>query len=123
MLPHHLRLRHSTEIRTVFREGKRVKQKLCVLVVRPSQIGDTAPTRFCFVAGKKVGNAPRRNRAKRLLREAVRLHVENVGIGWDCIFLAHYNTSMAQFEDVERELIHSLKRAGIWQNSSESVGQ
>lgn len=116
MLPRHLRLRHSTEIRTVFREGKRIQQRLCVLVVRPSQIGDTAPTRFCFVASKKVGNAVTRNRAKRLLRSAVRLHVENVRIGWDCIFLARYNTSVAQLEDVERDMIHALKRAGIWQN-------
>ena len=50
--------------------------------------GDDGPPRFGFTCSKKVGNAVRRNRAKRRLREAARLALVPVARpGWDYVLI------------------------------------
>ncbi len=46
----------------------------------------TQPTRWGFITSKRVGNAVKRNRARRLMREAVR--VLPVVDGWDVVLVA-----------------------------------
>jgi len=65
----HLTLKKEFE--RVFNEGKIFKNDKVVLYVIPN---DLQNSRLGLVVSKKVGNAVRRNRAKRLLREAYRLN-------------------------------------------------
>jgi len=53
----------------VYRTGSRSRKGGITVVQAPQE---AAPTEVGFVAGKKVGNAVARNRAKRRLRAAVR---------------------------------------------------
>ncbi len=71
-LPKSARLRKPGEFRRVYTEGKRFEGRLMTVFIVPStgkfqRLGITA-------SKKAVGNAVRRNRAKRLLREAFRLN-------------------------------------------------
>ena len=65
----HLTLKKEFE--RVFNEGKIFKNDKVVLYVIPN---DLQNSRLGLVVSKKIGNAVRRNRAKRLLREAYRLN-------------------------------------------------
>ena len=61
-------LRRSTDIGRVRRVGTRRRAGGITVFAAPG----LGPPRVAFVAGRVVGNAVRRNRAKRRLREAVR---------------------------------------------------
>lgn len=65
------RLTLNREFERVFNEGKIFKNAHVVLYVVPNEL---QYSRLGLVVSKKVGNAVRRNRAKRLLREAYRLN-------------------------------------------------
>ena len=63
------RLRQRAEFQTVFHTGVRVRGRFWTILVAP---GQATRSRLGIVASKKVGDAVRRNRAKRLIREVFR---------------------------------------------------
>lgn len=104
------RLRRNAEIENVRKSGRRVHHALAMLHYRPN---DDQRSRFCFVAGRRVGTAVRRNRAKRLLREALRQQLPAIHPGWDCVFVARAAAADATFVDVEAAVLHLLGQAHL----------
>ena len=96
------------------RHGRRLAHPLAVLVVcRQDLSADEGHSRFAFVASKRVGNAVRRNRAKRLLRTAVYPHLAHIPTGWDCLLIARETTPTADFADVHTAVETLLQRAQL----------
>jgi ribonuclease P protein component len=67
--------------------------------------------------GRKVGTAPRRNRIKRLLREAFRHHQHDLpaGVGYDLVITVrpHEPLILAEYQKI---LTHFMvKLHGVWQ--------
>jgi ribonuclease P protein component len=104
------RLRRSTDFDLLWRHGKRWHHPFVVLIVRRN---GQQTSRFGFLASKRVGNAIERNRAKRLLREAVRQQLDEIRNGWDCLFIAKRETVEASFADVEAAVSHLLRNGGL----------
>ena len=69
--------------------------------------------RFGVVAGKFLGKAVQRNRAKRLLRAALRELMNNVQTGWDVILVARRPILLASFSEIISALDKLLCRAGM----------
>ena len=84
------------------------------LVVLAAVSNDCGVSRFGFITSKRLGKAVRRNRAKRLLREAVRRNVSHIPIGWDCVFIARGPLPEATFAETEAVVTQLLKRASLW---------
>ena len=74
---------------------------------------DLSVSRFGFSASRRVGNAVERNRAKRLIRESVRLNIGAIQPGWDCLFVARSATVSATYDDVESAVLQLLRRANV----------
>jgi len=66
-----------------------------------------------FVAGRRVGNAVARNRAKRLMREAARALYPRFDPGWDMVLVARGRMLQAKAPQVEAALASLVRRAGI----------
>ncbi len=110
MLPRPYRLRQRSDFERLRREGKKVNHPLAVLVYCRN---DHRHSRFAFTAGRHIGGAVERNRAKRRLREAVRSHLAAVSPGWDCLIIARTPTAGAPFSQLEAGVRQLLTRAGI----------
>ena len=87
-----------------------------LIIVRAAANG-TGASRFGFVAGKKVGNAVRRNRTKRRLREAVRHRLATIPPGWDIILISRAGADEVEFKDIDAAVESILRRAHLIRNS------
>lgn len=97
-------------IAQVRNEGTAWANHWVVLVKAQGQAG---PSRFAFVVGKRIGKAVRRNRVKRLLREAVRRHLAAVEPGWDVLIIARQPLQEAGWGQVERAVADVFRRARL----------
>lgn len=69
---------------------------------------DDAPPRLGVVASRKVGCAVMRNRAKRLVREAFRIHQDALPRGIDVVVIVRPGTHELALADVAGELTHAV---------------
>ncbi|MBD3349542.1 MAG: ribonuclease P protein component [Candidatus Eisenbacteria bacterium] len=100
-------IRDRTEIRETLRTGKAVRTEFFTLRYR---LGD-GPPGVAFLAGKKVGRAVRRNRARRVLREAFRTsHIDVRGVA-ALIFIARERAAGADYHEVKRSVEAALRDA------------
>jgi len=114
-LPRSERLTESGSIREVFDHGQAFHGSRLVLFVllRPAQ-----PRAFGVVAGRKIGGAVQRNRAKRRLREAYRsLKPELAPRGFHLVLVARRGCDVAPQVEVTAELRRlwgrAMSRAGV----------
>ena len=65
---------------------------------------EPGPTRVGVTASRKVGGAVRRNRVKRLVREAFRRHRLLFPAGLDVVFIAKKNAVEVEYDQLVREI-------------------
>ncbi len=68
------------------------------------------PPGVAFLAGKRVGGAVKRNRAKRVLREALRTSTADLSGIETLVFVASYRAATARYSDIRRTLHAELRR-------------
>lgn len=105
-----LRLTQSTDFKRVRRFGKSYAHPLVVLVILPAN-GER--TRIGVTAGQSVGNAVHRNRAKRLLREAIRPILSNLKPGWGIVLIAREPILEAKLTDIQISLQQLFSKAKL----------
>lgn len=108
--PQRLRLTASVRTRAiqrVFHDAEPVHGKRVVLFVAPGS-GE-----FALVAGKKIGGAVQRNRARRVLRAAIREVAPRGVEGHDVVLVAREAIRDARTQDLITEMTELLQRGGM----------
>ena len=105
-------IKSSAEITHLFKEGKRVGTKDITLIVMRNEEEHDQYGRAAFIAGKKLGNAVWRNRAKRRMR-ALCKELQGPFAGYDVLFVARRSVNEVSFEEMKQKTEHALVKAGI----------
>ena len=111
------RLTRSEDFKRVRRSGKSYAHPLVVLIV---QAHEQPRLKVGVAAGRTVGTAVHRNRAKRLLREAMRTLLPNIASNLDLILIARPGLVTATLEETRQALLNLLQRAQIFTPTNES---
>lgn len=109
------RLRRPRQFQRVRREGQRYHHPLLRLNIAPER---HRRTRCGFVVSKRFGNAVQRNRAKRRVREAVRLMLDHVTPGVDMVFVLRTPRLLeVPFATILAAVQELLQQAGVWDDT------
>lgn len=105
------RLTRRAEFLRVAGKGRKAARPGVLVQALP---GTGTPLRVGFTATKRLGGAVVRNRAKRRLREAVRLALgEAPPPGWDLVLVARDGTVGRRFGTLMGDLRGALRQAGV----------
>lgn len=100
----------NCEFSRVYSRGKSYVHSQLVLYVLKNR---RKCTRIGLTASKKVGNAVKRNRARRVMRAAIQQHLPfDVG-GYDLIFVARGRTPYCKSTQLEKTVVKLLEQAGF----------
>ncbi len=110
-------LRLNKEFRTLYYHGRSEVHPLLVTYARKNRLGKT---RVGITAGKKIGGAVRRNRARRLIREAFRTLPEPAQAGYDLVFVARARTVSSTMPRVREVMARQLRKLGVCRAAGEA---
>ena len=103
-------LRNKKDFSRIYSKGTSIGDRYVVLFCKKNNLDYS---RRAFLASKKVGNSVKRNRARRLMKESVRLLGFDLPKGYDYIFIARNTINGKSYSDVSRSIKSALKRSGI----------
>jgi len=115
MLPKKHRLPLRTELKRVKKEGILIQGRLFSLLISDQRpVTSDQPSRFGFIISSKIHKkAVKRNRAKRLLSEAVLEIAPKMKTSFDVVFLAKKGIIDTDLKKIKTEVKRLFKKAGM----------
>lgn len=104
------RLSKPADFKRVRRLGKSYAHPFLVLITLPNELGKV---RVAVSAGRAVGGAVLRNRAKRLLRAAIQPELERIKAGQDIVLIARDGIRERTSTEVNNALKGLLQKATL----------
>lgn len=101
MLPKQYRLVNGYRLQQVARHGQKIHTDSFVISRLENTLDNVT---VGFIAGKKVGQAVVRNKALRLLREAVRMNLTSFETGFDYVLVAKKDIEKKKSTELAQEL-------------------
>ncbi len=108
-------LRNNNDFSKVFNKGKSTASKTMVVFFIKNEL---KYNRIAFIASKKVGNSVKRNKARRLMKEAFRENKDQLKKGYDIIFIARNNIIEAKYDDLRKSIKYMLKKVKLFEGEA-----
>lgn len=103
-------LKENKDFRRIYYRGKSEASSCLVTYAVKNRFGET---RVGITSGKKIGNAVKRNRARRLIRAAFSQYENRLNGGYDIVFVARTKTPLVKMQEVSTQMEAQLKRLGM----------
>jgi len=104
--PRGARLVRKADFDAVYRNGKRRSSSHFTVFLKANNLPQS---RFGFSIKRALGGAVVRNRMRRRTREVVRLHRQEISVGWDFVIHPKVSAEGAGFAALETDLLRLLK--------------
>ena len=103
-------IKKGTEISFLFSDGEKIFTKsILALVTQKVSQNEDQRGRIAIIAGKRLGTAPQRNRAKRRIREAARAY-KAPWDGFDVVLVAREKTGHEDFSELIKDMGTIVRR-------------
>lgn len=103
-------IKKNRDFLNVYHHGKSYANKYLVMYVLDN---NSEENRFGITVSKKVGNSVVRHRVTRLIRESIRLNLEQFDEGFDIVIVARNTAKDKNFFDIESAFLHLGKLHNI----------
>lgn len=103
---------NNYEFRRVYSKGKYYVSPAVVVYVLKNRYH---MVRVGITTSKKIGNAVKRNRSRRIIRAALDLFLPYIRPGYDLVFVARGKTPFLKSTDIEKSLRFLFRKADILQ--------
>ena len=91
-------IKNNRDFMNLYRRGKKIDTPLFVIYYRKNRYYEK---RLGITVSKKLGNAVKRNRTRRIIREAYRNVEETLNNGWDIVIVAKYKATLMKEKNIE----------------------
>ncbi len=103
-------IKENKSFRKAYSRGRYFVSPVLVTYVLRNRTG---LLRVGITTSKKTGNAVRRSRSRRIIREAFRPLSEHTARGWDLVFVARGRTPFVKSWEIRRTMEKQLRTAGV----------
>ncbi|WP_088036656.1 ribonuclease P protein component [Evansella clarkii] len=107
------RLKKNEEFQKVFQQGTSVANRQFVVYFLDKE--EQTNIRIGLSVSKKLGNAVKRNKIKRLLREGLREFLPEMNSNLDLIIIARKPAAEMELEEIRKSLRHVLHKGRLLQ--------
>ncbi len=103
-------LKENRQFRRLYGKGRHAVSPVLALYCRKNRL---AYSRLGITVSTKVGKAVRRNRTRRRIREAYRIHEGQFLPGYDLVAVARVRAGHTRFREIERSLLQTADKLGL----------
>ncbi len=103
------KINKNRDYKKIYSRGKSMASPVVVTYLLKSKL---PAVRFGITTSKKIGNAVKRNRARRIIRAAFAELKNKVKNGYDLIFVARSKTCFVKTQDVLKDMKIHLEKFG-----------
>lgn len=106
-MKHTVALKQNHEFRRLYNKGKSAVSPYFAVYCRKNR---REVSRLGITTGVKLGNAVKRNRVRRRIRELYRTNEGRILPGYDIVVVARTRAIYARYSDLERSFLQLLKK-------------
>ena len=109
-MKHTIPLKQNHEFRRLYSKGKSAVSPYFVVYCRKT---GRPVNRLGITAGVKLGNAVKRNRARRRIRELYRACEAELAVGYDVVVVARARAIYGRYSELARSFDQQMKKLGL----------
>ena len=110
VMSRYVTIRENKDFSGIYHKGRSYVSPVLVTYIKKNRSGKV---RYGITTGKKIGNAVKRSRARRVIRASYYQLYDDINTGCDIIFVARGKTPFVKSQVVKKAMKKHLEAAGV----------